>query len=72
MKEHGEVLQIRLPASTMAKVRKLAKKRKVSISEAGRLAVLAYTSPEELSVKDLSEHAANIKHTIQKALPADE
>ena len=46
MKEHGEVLQIRLPVSTMAKVRKMAKKRKTSISEIGRLAVAEYLSSE--------------------------
>lgn len=72
MKEKTEMLQARLPTSLMKKLRSLAKKRKLSISEAGRLAIMAYISPEELSVKELSEHAAIINHTIQEMLPADE
>jgi len=42
MREKSEVLQIRISASAMAKVRRLAKKHKMSISEIGRRAVGDY------------------------------
>jgi len=61
MKEKAEVLQIRLPVSTMAKVRKMAKKRKTSISEIGRRAVGDYlVTPVQMLTPDTIKEMSRI------------
>lgn len=61
MKQKSEVLQIRLSTLAMAKVRRLAKKHKTSISEIGRLAVADYlASSSQVNIPLTVEEVARI------------
>ena len=73
MREKSEVFQIRVPVSTMENLRKLAKRRKLTMSEIGRLALADYLvrSPGRVKIlltPDTVEEVARIFRQEMKKL----